>query len=232
MKKIVLGLIVITTGVFSARAQNGWNIGDRAAIGHSWMVGNRPDNSDRKFHLSYELGRSATYNFNNNTGVGFGTYFSSQGGTYELQDNSKVIERANYIKIPVFANFTFGDAASRVRPRFTIGPSVQFLVGGKTFVRNSDDVFAGVYTKKAMNTKIDAGANASLGFSVRVCDGFYINNDVNYYHGFVEQKPNNATESPSYTNRGLYLSMGMQINGQAMKKWKNKMMQHHKMGRD
>ncbi|HEX7757486.1 MAG TPA: outer membrane beta-barrel protein [Niabella sp.] len=226
MKHLIFSALFLFAGMQLVNAQTGWNIGDRVAIGHSWMVGNRPDDSKRKFHFSYELGRAATYNFSNNTGIGFGTYFSSQGGAYELQNDTKMIERANYIKIPVFASFAFGAVENRVRPRLTVGPSVQFLVGGKTFAKNDNDAFAGVYTTKALNTKIDAGANASLGLNIRVCDGFYINNDINYYHGFVEQKPNNAAESPSYTNRGLYLSMGMQINGQAMKQWKHKMSNH------
>lgn len=228
MKKVFfLSLLSLSSFTFLNAQTKGWNIGDRAAIGHSWTVGNRPENSDRKFHFSYELGRAGTYNFNETVGVGFGTYFNSQGGSYKVND-AIIVARANYIKVPIFASFTFGDESNRVRPRLTVGPSVQFLVGGKTLVKDEDNNrFYGSYTTKAMNTKIDAGANASLGLNIRVCDGFYINHDINYYHGLVDQKPNNPTESPSFTNRGLYLSMGMQINGATMKKWKSKMMKRH-----
>lgn len=229
MKKVFfLSLLSLSILSFLNAQTNGWNIGDRAAIGHSWTVGNRSENLDRKFHFSYELGRTGTYNLNETIGVGFGTYFSSQGASYKTDDATSVA-RANYIKVPIFASFTFGDELNRVRPRLTVGPSVQFLVGGKTLLKDAEnDGFYGRYTTKAMNTKIDAGANASLGLNIRVCDGFYINHDINYYHGIVDQKPNNSTESPSFTNRGLYLSMGMQINSAAMKKWKGKMMKRHK----
>ncbi len=221
--------MLLITGSQIATAQTGWNIGDRAAFGHSWTVGNTPEGAKRQFHPTFELGRAATYNFSDRAGVGFGTYFSSQGASFKDEDtDNRLIAGANYIKIPVFASFNFGDAEQRVRPRLTIGPSVQFLVGGKSFIKTDEDAFAGRYTTKAMNTKIDVGGNASLGVNIRVFDGFYLNHEINYYHGFVEQKPNNNSETPTFTNRGLTMSLGMQINSAAMKKWKGKMKMHHK----
>ncbi|MGJ7031359.1 outer membrane beta-barrel protein [Niabella hirudinis] len=225
---IVTGLLI--AGAWPLAAQTGWNIGDRAAFGHSWTVGNKPADAKRQFHPTFELGRTATYNFTDVAGIGFGTFFSSQGASFKDEDNdNRLIGRANYIKVPVFASFNFGDANQRVRPRLTIGPSVQFLVGGKSFFKTDEDAFAGRYTTKAMNTKIDAGGNASLGLNIRVFEGFYLNHEINYYHGFVEQKPNIPGETPSFTNRNLTMSLGMQINGEAMRKWKGKMMKmHHK----
>ncbi|MCF3107843.1 PorT family protein [Niabella sp. CC-SYL272] len=220
---------VLLTGSLATTAQTGWNIGDRAAFGHSWTVGNKPDNAKRQFHPTFEIGRTATYQFTDVAGIGFGTFFSSQGTGFKYENSgNRAIARTNYIKVPVFASFNFGDAAQRVRPRLTIGPSVQFLVGGKTFLKTEEDAFAGVYSTRALNTKIDVGGNASLGLNIRVFDGFYLNHEINYYHGFVEQKPNNPSETPSFTNRNLTMSLGMQINSQAMRKWKGKMMKMHK----
>ncbi|WP_018626758.1 outer membrane beta-barrel protein [Niabella aurantiaca] len=231
MKHLFFAGVLFIAGAQGAAAQTGWNIGDRAAFGHSWTVGNKPEDAKRQFHPTFELGRTATYNFTDVAGVGFGTFFSSQGATFKDEDtDNRLIARANYIKVPVFASFNFGSAEQRVRPRLTIGPSVQFLVGGKSFLKTEEDAFAGLYTTKAMNTKIDVGGNASLGLNIRVFDGFYLNHEINYYHGFIEQKPNNSDEAPSFTNRNLTMSLGMQINSAAMKKWKGKMMKmhHHK----
>ncbi|SDD36842.1 outer membrane beta-barrel protein [Niabella drilacis] len=230
MKQLSFIAFLLIAGSLPATAQTGWNIGDRAALGHSWTVGNKPNNTKRRFHPVFELGRIATYNFTDVAGIGFGTFFSSQGASFKDENSeNRLIGRANYIKIPVFASFNFGEADQRVRPRLTIGPSVQFLVGGKSFIRTDADAFAGRYTTRAMNTKIDVGGNASLGFNIRIFDGFYLNHEINYYHGFVEQKPNTPSETPSFTNRNLTMSLGMQINGEAMRKWKGKMMKmHHK----
>lgn len=60
------------SGVF---AQQGWSIGDKGFIGHSWTVGNKPSEATYKVHATYAIGRNAVYNFNENIGVGFGTYF-------------------------------------------------------------------------------------------------------------------------------------------------------------
>lgn len=208
-------------------AQSGWAIGDKAGIGHSWTVGNRPDEDiDRKFHPTFFIGRNAVYNFNDNVGLGIGTFFSSEGSTYEDQDaDLSLVHRLNYIRIPVIASFSLGDASQKIRPRISVGPSVGFLVGGKSFLLSDDDEFEGSKTVKAMNTKIDAGANASVGFSVKVKEGIWFNHDVNYYHGFVTQTPNAAVaiNDAEYTNRNLSLSMGFLINCNAMKSWKGKM---------
>ncbi len=224
MKKILLVSISIITVSLAANAQKGWAIGDRAMIGHSWTVGNSPDKAKYKFHPSFQLGRQAVYNFSDNTGIGFGTYFSSEGVSFDLDNTDAVTRsRANYIRIPVFASFTFGDAYKKMRPRLTVGPSVGFLVGGKSLVEN-DDRFIGIRTTKSMDTKIDAGINTSLGLSYKIAEGVMLNHDINYYHGLVEQKPNTGAVpgAASFTQRSLGISMGMLITGNAMKYWKHK----------
>ena len=226
MKKLLflsIGFILYST---VSHAQSGWAIGDKVAIGHSWTVGNRPDDVKRKFHPTFQIGRNAVYNFNDNVGLGFGTLFSTEGGTYKNKDvNAGHEHRANYIRVPVFASFNIGDATSRIRPRVSVGPSVGFLVGGKSFMFDEKDRFFGSKTTKAMDTKIDAGVNTSLGFNVKIKEGIWLNHDINYYHGLVEQTPNAgvAINHATYTNRSLNMSMGFLINSQAMKGWKGKM---------
>ncbi|MFV0605683.1 MAG: outer membrane beta-barrel protein [Niabella sp.] len=226
MKKLLILLLIVCMLTVNADAQKGWSIGDQAAIGHSWAVGNRPNNTDRKFHPTFSLGRNAEYHFNNNISLGFGTHFSSEGSTYkDKTSNANLISRLNYIRIPVFASFYFGDARSRVVPSLTIGPTVGFLVGGKTFILTDGDTFIGAKSVKAMDTKIDAGANASLGFTVRVKNGFWLKHNINYYHGMVTQTPNAAISynDAEYTNRNLSLSLGFLINTDIIKKGKHKM---------
>jgi len=213
---------------YISRAQSGWSIGDKVLIGHSWAVGNRLENFKYAFHPTVQFGRTATYHFNEKVGVGLGTFFSIEGGSFKVDDNTpakKATQRMNYIRIPLGAVFTLGNSENRVRPRLGIGGSVGFLVGGKTFLLSDEDAFAGAKTTKIMSTKIDAGATALLGMSVRVTDGFFINHDINYYHGLVENKYEEGLTP--FTHRSLGLSMGFTITGDAMRNWKHKMKGMH-----
>lgn len=213
----------------ASQAQQGWSVSDKVMIGHSWTVGNRSENMKYAFHPTVQFGRTALYNFSDNVGIGLGTFFSSEGARFKVTSSSeegKAEQRMNYVRIPLGAMFTLGDAAMRVRPRIGLGGSVGFLVGGKTYLINDNNNFAGAKTTRVMGTKIDAGANASLGFSVKVTDGFHINHDINYYHGLVENQYDDAN-LPSFTQRNIGLSMGFTITGDAMKKWKGKMKGMH-----
>lgn len=228
MKKIFVAIVFLLFIAVSGIAQQGFAISDKVMIGHSWTVGNR-NSEDVKyaFHPTVQFGRTAIYNFSDNVGIGLGTFFSTEGVSFKIDNNTdadKARQRMNYIRIPLGAVFTLGSAENRVRPRIGIGGSVGFLVGGKTYVLSDDDVFAGAKTTKAMSTKVDAGATGSLGFSVRVADGFLINHDINYYHGLVENKYN--SNLPSFTHRSIGLSMGFSLSGDAMKNWKEKMKGH------
>lgn len=204
------------------------DISDKVVIGHSWTVGNRGSNSNYEyaFHPFIQVGRTALFPIGDNVGIGLGTLFSTEGVTFKNKtDDSKAEQRMNYIRIPLTANFTFGSPENRVRPRLGIGGSVGFLVGGKTYLQNKDDGLAGAKTTKIMDTKVDAGATASLGLSVRVIDGVWLNHDISYYHGVVTNKYSSDV-LPSFTQRNLGLNLGFTITGDAMRKWKGNM--HHK----
>ncbi|GAB3431450.1 porin family protein [Niabella aquatica] len=230
MKRIlyIAGFLLLPT-ISGFAQQKGFAISDKVMIGHSWTVGNRSsDDLKYAFHPTVQFGRTALYNFSDNVGIGLGTFFSTEGVTFKINNNTgarKTEQRMNYIRIPLGAMFTFGDPISKVRPRLGIGGSVGFLVGGKTYLLGDNDLFTGAKTIKAMSTKVDAGATGSLGLSVRVADGFLINHDINYYHGLVENKY--ESNLPSFTHRNIGLSMGFTLTGDAMKSWKNKMKGRH-----
>ena len=225
MKKNLILFTVLLFAATSSNAQAYTSWGDKISIGHSWTLGNNPTGSSRNFHPSVQVGRNAVFNINDNVGVGFGTFFSTEGSSYKLSTNDKWEHRANYIRVPIFASFNLGDVNRKIRPRIAVGPSVGFLVGGKTFILDNNDAFVGAKTVKAMHTKIDAGVNATLGWNIRLKDGIWFNHDFNYYHGLVKQTPNTAVSlnNAVYTNRNLSMSMGFLISSQAMKKWKSKM---------
>ena len=136
MNKNVLLLIGLLSIAFSVNAQS-WSIGDKVYVGHSWTVGNRPKNSSNMkyaFHPSFQVGRNAVYHFNPFVSFGLGTFFSTEGVGFKLDGvspDTRLEQRMNYIRVPVFTNITFGAPKSRLRGRLGLGGSVGFLVGGR-----------------------------------------------------------------------------------------------------
>lgn len=229
MKKILLAFSTILFLSQSSDAQVFTSIGDKFTFGHSWTIGNRQDNQKYKFHPMVQVGRMGKLNFSENVSLGLGTFFSTEGVTFEDETaNTTYEQRMNYIRIPLIATFDLGNSVNKVLPRLSIGPSVGFLVGGKSLIKNEDDVLLGLKTRKLISTDVDAGINASLGVNVKITEGFTFSPDITYYHGLVENKYNSGVASglgdlPTFTHRNLGISMGMTINSDAMKAWKAKM---------
>ena len=228
MKKLLAAFSALLFLSQSSDAQIYTSIGDKFTFGHSWTVGNRTDNQKYKFHPSVQVGRMGRLNFGQNVNLGLGTFFSTEGVSFK-DDNSNTTteQRMNYIRVPLIATFDLGNSANRVLPRISVGPSVGFLVGGKSLIKTEEDALVGYKTTKLMSTKVDAGINASLGVNVKIANGLILSHDITYYHGLVENKYNTGlagmANAPSFTHRNLGISMGMSINSDAMKAWKQKM---------
>ncbi|MBK7100094.1 MAG: PorT family protein [Sphingobacteriales bacterium] len=211
---LILSFCLWTSVSFS---QKGWTVNDKFTIGHSWTNGYKPANYNYKFHPLVQVGRQAIYNFSDHAGLGFGTFFSTEGVTLVNKTEKLTNDaRMNYIRIPIFANIVFGDADRKVRPRISLGPSVGFLVGGKSLIENKDNILLGKKSKKLLDTKTDIGALVSIGFNTQLTEGITINHDIGYYHGFTSNK----AENEHFTHRNLGLSVGMAINSDAIKKFK------------
>lgn len=227
MKKILFGIAAFLFLGQSADAQVYTSLGDKFYIGHSWTVGNRQSSQKYKFHPSVQFGRMGNLNFGQNVKLGLGTFFSTEGVTF-YDENTKldIDQRMNYIRIPLVASFDLGNSLNRVLPRISVGPSVGFLVGGKSLAKNDNDALNGFKTTKIMDTKIDAGITTSLGVNIKVTEGFTFSPDITYYHGLVKNEYNKGiigANAPAFTHRNLGISMGMSINSDAMKAWKAKM---------
>ena len=218
MKKI-LALVVSCFGIFLvSNAQQGWVIGDGASFGHSWIT-EKPSGTKTKFHPSFQLGRKAIYQFNSNAGLGLGTFFSSEGGSWETKSlSANTSFRVNYIKIPLIADFHFGRASAKVKPHFAFGPSISFLVGGKKLTEISD-LYAGAQSKKLIKTDIDAGVHATFGLSSKLWNGVFIHHDISYYHGFMDQE---LESGGNFQNRGFNAIMGITVSKDAFRSMKRK----------
>lgn len=228
-KPLYPAMLLLCLPIAVIAQQRGFAISDKVMIGHSWTVGNRSDAFKQAFHPTVQVGRSALFNVSDNVGIGIGSFFSTEGFTFKSDNNTeggKAVQRMNYIRLPLNAIFTFGDQANRVRPRIGIGGLVGFLVGGKSYLLDEDEeAFVGFKTTKIMSTKVDAGASGLLGVTIRITNGLYVNHDISYYHGLVENKYEDDAAS-SFTHRNIGVSMGFTITPEAIKSWKSKMKHH------
>lgn len=230
MKKFIATAIALFSIFTMAHAQHGFAAENKVIVGHSWTVGNT-STEKKVFHPYIQVGRSSIFNFSPHVAIGLGAFFSTEGlsfkdSAYNINGERFSFKgelRTNYIRVPLMATFTFGNADNRIRPRVSAGPTVGFLVGGKTLV-NTSGVLNGHKTQKALSTTIDAGVNAAAGVSIKVFDGVWINHDIHYYHGIVENEYNrSAINGSNFTHKSIGLSMGMLVDYNAISLSKTRM---------
>ena len=211
IKWVMLAFIFLST---KAQSQKGWAIGDQISFGHSWIT-HKPEGSSTLFHPHFQIGRKAIYQFNTNAGLGFGTYFSSDGGTWKNKaTNSKTTFRLNYIRVPIIADFYWGKSNSTIQPHLAIGPAISFLVGGKQLTE-INHILVGAQSKKIVSTDVDAGILTTIGLKSRIVKGINFFNDIQYYHGLVDQKWNTNS---SFKNRSMSVQLGFIITKDVLKK--------------
>lgn len=221
MKKTLLAVALFIS--ITSFSQN-WSIGDKIYIGHGWTNGNMSDNEVYRFHPSFQIGRNFIFNANQNFGMSFGLQFSTEGLSFT--NKAKTYDgsiRSNFLRMPIQVIYTFGNEKVRIRPRVALGPSIGWLVGGKTMVMQADTIFSGRITKLALKSKIDVGAVASFGLSIKVADGIHFIPELNYYQSLIKTKyePNFPVNSFTYSNVGL--SLTSVVNLHALRKMKGKM---------
>ena len=197
MKKLII-VIAITLVAFNMEAQN-LSFGPTAGFGHSW---NNADigTADKSFHAYYNIGGRLVYSFVTRWGISGDLKFSSEGQTIK-SEGSKIVARANYIRVPLQGIYFFGKFGDRVRPKISIGPSFGFLVGGKSTngINNTE-----TKTKDYWNN-FDFGFTGAVGGNVRIADATWLNLDVAYYHGFTDA----AKFSGDAKNRNIGINVGV-----------------------
>lgn len=169
---VMLG--VFTSGIFSAQTASQLWIGPSVGVGHAYFV---PYNSNVEFQPQYSVGLTTNYNFNDYWGITGSALFSSEGRLMDDGRNKSDI-RLDYIRIPVRGVLFFAGMDETVRPKISVGPSLGILV-------NEDGTTVG---KKAESA--DFGVNATGGFDIKVNDDVCITAEVNYYQGFIKNRPN------------------------------------------
>lgn len=202
MKKLMIVLVAVTcTGLL--HAQN-LSFGPTAGFGHSWSSYDKPSPYDGMFHPSYNIGGKIVYSFVTSWGISADVKFSSEGQTFGIDKDNKIVGRLNYIRVPLQGIYFFGKYGDAVRPKISLGPSFGFAVGGKTKVYEDGEVISETKTKDNAET-FDFGVTGAIGANFRIAKATWLNADIAYYHGFLDV----PTADVSAKNRGIGINVGV-----------------------
>jgi hypothetical protein len=202
MKKLFLaGAALIAFA--SVHAQN-LSLGPTAGFGHSWTNTDYGNDVDRKFHASPSIGAKLVYSFVSNWGISADARFASEGTTVK-SGGDELRMRANYIRVPIQGIYFFGKYGNAIRPKVSLGPSVGFMVGGKSAYYEDGDKVSETNTKDVIKT-FDLGLTAAAGANFRLAPNVWLNTDLAYYHGLLDVAKNDGAEA---RNRNIGINVGV-----------------------
>jgi len=173
-----------------------WSIGPAVGLNFTTFAG---DGITRNTYLPGFVA-GGVINYSNIKDFGFSAklLFSQYGSEYEL-GNLKT--RLNYIQIPFYAVYYFGDLEDYFRPKIFVGPYVSFLMSANDTNGNDLDPNDTVFNS------VDGGALAGVGFNYRMVRGVWLNLDLQYSLGLADLNKTNV--SSAYYNRGFGAMLGV-----------------------
>lgn len=212
MKKMLLACLVLAATMQGVLAQN-LSFGPTIGVGHSWMTGFE----NVKFKPSVNVGGTLVYSFVSHWGVGADLRASFLEGVRTKTENgnasSEYKMNATFLRVPFKAYYFFGEYGDRVRPKLYAGPSLGFLLGGKTKLENTSGSTTNTIegdTKDVLKS-FDFGFVAGAGLNYRLKKNTWLNVDLNYQNGLVDmsETPNsfNATRNIG-VNVGVTFPLG------------------------
>lgn len=204
MKKTI-GIISIFSisclAFLKVSAQDNLSLGVKGSIGHSWMSGD----GKNLLKPSYGAGLRMVYSANANLGIGGDLTFNAEGAKKEYAEGAtEVRSNLNYIRLTPQVLYFFGEYGNAVRPKIFAGPSLAFLVGGKTKT-TTGGVSSSVSSSDLYNG-FDFGALVGAGVNYRIAPGKWLNLDLGYTHGFIDQSK--ADNNTAY-NRNIAIGVGV-----------------------
>ena len=213
MKRVLIIVVIVATGMMS-KAQT-ISFGPTGGFGHAWITNST---GDTKFNPAWNAGLSFIYSSRSHFGLGIDAKYSAEGDKIEYTApegngmvNYKNTVDANYIRVPVKFIYFGGNNKSAVRPKIYAGPSMGFLVGGKTVTRvEGTGLIDKVDTKDQMKS-FDFGVTAGAGLNFRVAPRTWLNTDLAFYQGLIDvTKASNVTKHNGDVglNVGLLVGLG------------------------
>ncbi len=198
IKQHLLVLIAVCAGYFAqAQVQS---LGPTVGFNYAWMS----DINDATGRPSFNIGLIYNYSILENIGLGVEARYSEEGVKQDIGRNT-LTSKVNYARIPLEFNYFFGQLENDFRPKIFAGPSLAFLVGGKTEIRNGE-VLTTVDSKDIFE-KFDFGVHIGTGFNYRLAEMTWLNFDVAYTHGLTSVVQNNGGSDAK--NRLVNVNLGI-----------------------
>lgn len=197
-------LTALTATKTNAQVKDNLSLGPIGGFGHSWISGDLPSGTERKFEPSLNVGGRLVYSATPKLGFGLDATFRTEGGRFETSNVENRVN-LNYIRLDPKLLYFFGEYGQRLRPKIGVGPSFGFLVGGKT--ENTIGSTNSELSSKDYYKGFDFGLSGLLGFNYRLKSKTWLNVDASYNHGLTDVVKNNSGNSAQ--NRSLFLNVGV-----------------------
>lgn len=174
------------------------SLGPTAGFNYAWMS----DRAGSTGRPAWNAGLTYTYSIFQKVGIGVDAKYSVEGMKLE-QNNVKYLTDLRYIRLPFKVIYFFNELPDNFRPKLYVGPTLGFLIGGKTdAVTETGKV---TVDSKDLIENFDFGATVGAGFNYRLAEMTWLNFDVAYTHGFVDVVKSGAKSS----NRNVNVNLGV-----------------------
>ncbi len=199
-KKLIF--IVLVLFAFQAQAQEAGtvSVGLRGGLNVSNFGGSGVSGGNR-YKAGLNFGAVGVYSVDSHWAVALEVNYSQKGNS--PVQNSFV--KLNYLDIPIYINYFFGQAGEKFRPKVFLGPYVGVLMVAKTKVGGieSGDL-------KSLYNPTDFGVLAGAGFHYKFSEtgDNWLIFDVRYAYG-LSDLAKAGTGSSNAANRALSFNLGV-----------------------
>jgi outer membrane protein W len=187
MKKILF-VFTIALGAISVQAQE-FSIGPSVGVSHSWMNNEVEGDDESKGITGFNVGLILNYSTNEKIGVGTAIHYSEEGIVME-RNGLEATTKLKYVRVPLKLYYYFNELEDDFRPKIYAGPSMGFLVGGKTEQFTGNESGTVELNAKDVYEPFDIGILFGTGFNYRIAQRTWLNLDVAYTHGLTDVQEN------------------------------------------
>lgn len=196
MKKVLFAIVALSTGFFAQAQQS--SLGPSVGLNYAWLS----DRDNTTGRPSFNIGLTYTYSIIQNGGLGIDLRYSEEGTKQEV-NGVELTTKLNYVRLPIKFFYFFGQLEDNFRPKIFAGPSLGFLVGGKSEI--ASEFGTTEVDSKDYFENFDVGVNAGLGFNYRLVESIWLNFGVAYTHGLT----NVVKSGPETFNRNVNVNLGV-----------------------
>lgn len=132
--------------------------------------------------------------YSTDSGFGFGGELNYVMRGTELVDQNITL---NYLELPLYVKYFFGQPGEKLRPKVMLGPSLGFLLSADAATNDVSENFE----------TIDAGLMLAGGVNYSLGGGKWLNLDLRYTYGLTNISA--FENAPEVFNRNLALTVGV-----------------------